>query len=246
MITPTTEDDGVHRNARSGSSRPSVREAIKWLSLVASFAAAILLNDVVLERQMGYLLSNHPQIVLNALAQAQSDRASASAIHMQQQLSANWGVLSQTHAYAVRFNGSQFTSRWVRIGEVATAKNLNLVATDYRCHFCKADRGAVDAMLRANPDRDYVFIEAAVLGPESIQLANETLRQAQHDEADYYAIHNRQFDAPPNSQGDQRGPLGVDLLKEQRQFLDTVGVFATPTYIRDGVIQSGALGVPDG
>jgi protein-disulfide isomerase len=225
----------------------AMRDALNTLWLVALFAAAIFFNDVVMERRMGNFLSTHPEIVLNALAQAQSQHANASATRMQQNLSAHWDVLSQTHAYAVRFNGSQFTSRLVRIGDVAKPKNLNLLVTDYRCGYCKADRTAVDALLRGNPNRDFVFIEAAILGPDSVELAKEALQRAQDGEADYYVIHNRQFDAPDgSSSSSEHGHTEDALLAEQKRFLEIVGVFATPTYIRDGVFRSGTIGTPDG
>src|ERR1700722_13225173 len=132
----------------------SLREVLSALGLTALLAAALFFNDFVMERRFGNFLSAHPEIVSNALANAQAQRAGASAERMQQQLAANWDVLSQTHAYAVRFDGSQFASRLVRIGDVATPKSLNLVATDYRCGYCKVDRAAVDALLKANPNRD--------------------------------------------------------------------------------------------
>lgn len=223
----------------------AVRDALSTLALAALFAAAIIVNDIVMEHRMVDFLSTHPEIISSAVSQAQSQRADASAARMQQQLTAHWDVLSQTRAYAVRFNGSQFTSRLVRIGDIATPKSLNLLATDYRCGYCRADRAAVDALLRANPNREFVFIEAAILGPDSVELAKAALRRAQSGEADYYVIHNRQFDAPAKSSS-EAGDAEVQLLTEQKRFLDIVGVFATPTYIRDGVFRSGTIGVPSG
>jgi hypothetical protein len=229
-----------------------VRNAMSVFWLAAIFAGALLLNDIFIERRMANVLTHHPEIVMNAVAYAESQRADTSAMLMQQKLTAHWDVLSQTHAYAVRFNGSEFTSRLVRIGDVATPKNLDLIATDYRCHFCKSDRIAVAALLRANPDRDFVFMEAAVLGPESIELASEVLQRAQKGEGDYYSIHNRAFDAPAKNAGRnestsvQNEYAEPELLAEQRKFLDIVGVFATPTYVRNGVFRSGTLGTPDG
>jgi hypothetical protein len=222
-----------------------VRNAMNVIWLAAIFAGALLLNDILMERRVANVLSKHPEIVMSAVAYAESQRADTSAALMQQKLTTHWDVLSQTHAYAVRFNGSEFKSRLVRIGDIATPRNLDLVATDYRCHFCKSDRAAVDALLKANPNHDFVFMEAAVLGPESIELASVALQRAQKGEADYYFIHNSQFDAQAGSSGGQGIPE-VALLAEQKRFLDIVGVFATPTYIRDGVVRSGTIGAPGG
>ena len=221
-----------------------VRDSLNTFWLAALFAAALLLNDVIIERRITNVLSNHPEIVLNAIAQAESQRSSATSTRMQQLLSAHWDVLSQTYAYAVRFNGSQFTSRLVRIADVATPQNLNLVATDYRCGYCKADRGAVDALLRSNLNRDFVFIEAPLLGAESGELAKDALWRAQHGQGDYYSIHNRQFDAPARTSSELQAYGDVTLLAEQQRFLDVIGAFATPIYVRDGVFRLGTIGTP--
>lgn len=223
-----------------------IRDALNTLGLVALFAGALFVNDLVLERRMGDYLSSHPQIVLSAMARAQAQAADATAEHMQQQLAAHWSVLSQTRAYAVRFDGTKFVSRLVRMGDIATPKSLNLVATDYRCHFCKGDRGAVDAMLRSRPNRDFLFVEAAVLGPESIELARDVLTRSQGGGEDYYLIHNRQFDVPSTGLKADGAKAEDAVLAEQKKFLEIVGVGATPTYIRDGVIRSGTLGTPEG
>lgn len=221
------------------------RDALNALCLAALFVAALLLNDTVMEWRMRTLLSQYPQVLMNSGAQGQSQHPNASAMDMQQSLVAHWGILSQTRAYAVRFNGSRFTSRQVRIAEVATPQNLNLIATDYRCHYCRGDRGAITALIKAHPNRDFVFIEAPVLGPESVELAKEALLRAQNDESDYYSIHNRMFDSPAATLADEAHG-NIELLTEQKRFIDTIGVFATPTYVLDGVFRLGTIGTSGG
>jgi hypothetical protein len=221
-----------------------IRDVLFIVGLVATLVAALIINDVVVERRVEAYLQDHPEIVTNIIAKANMRRSAASAALMHRTLQERWKELSTVHGYAVRFNGSQITSRLVRVADVATPNTLNLVATDYRCGYCKRDREAVDALLRANPDRDFVFIEAPLLGPESIELANQALLKAQRGDVDYYTIHNHQFDVPAKEIGAKEPD--IDLLAEQKRFLDTVGVFATPTYIRDGAFRSGALGTTPG
>lgn len=225
--------------------KTAVRDALNTIALTAGFAAALYVNDIIVERGVESDLLNRPEIVSKMVAQARLPQAAETGTRMQQALQAHWSEVSLTHVYAVRFDGSRFTSRLVHVADVATPKTLNLVATDYRCGYCKADRSSVDALLKANPNRDFVFIEAPVLGAASLQLAKEALLHAQHDEGDYYSIHNRQFDAP-TPVSSEHGHADVELLTEQKRFLDAVGIFATPTYVREGVFRSGAIGASGG
>jgi hypothetical protein len=218
-----------------------MRDAMSVLGLATLFSATLLVNDMVIERRLGTMLSNHPAFVVDAGTHSQ---AGESAARMQELLAMHWTELSRTRAFAVRFTGSRFVSRLVRLGEVATPKTLNLIATDYRCGFCKADRGAVDDMLRAHPNRDYVFIEAAVLGSESVERAKSALRRALGGQEDYYALHNRAFDAEPGD--DLRTSSDLDVLTEQERFLEAIGVAATPTYIREGIVRTGRMYSPLG
>jgi hypothetical protein len=217
-----------------------VRDVLTTLGLSAAFAGALFINDRLVERRVERDLLSRPDIATILGTATHSAQPVASGAHMQQILKLHWNELSQTRAYAVRFNGSTFTSRLVRISDVATPKTLNLVATDYRCGYCKADRGAVNAWLRENPNRDVVFIEAALLGPQSQELAKDALLRARYAGSEYYAIHNSEFDAIPKrlSNPDQKDS---DLLAEQRRFLDALGIFATPTYVRAGVFHFGTL-----
>jgi protein-disulfide isomerase len=222
----------------------SVRDVQITAALIGTFAAALLVNDAVVERRVESYWQDHPEIVADIISKANSRKSAATNALMGRTLHERWKDLSMVHAYAVRFNGSQFISRLVKMSEVATPNTLNLVITDYRCGYCKRDRDAVDTLLRANPNLDFVFIDAPLLGPDSANLAKDALLQAQRRDADYYAIHNKQFDAAPSADGAKQSD--IDVLEEQKHFLDTIGIFATPTYARGGTFQAGALGTTHG
>jgi protein-disulfide isomerase len=221
---------------------------MNWFGPLVVLAAVMLVNNIIVERQVESVLERRPDIMMKAFAAAKAKKTSDSVARMQSVLTAKWDVLSRTHAYAVRFDGSRFTSRLVRIDDVAKPNDLNLVVSDYRCTYCKADRDAISALMRAHPNQDFLFIEASILGPESLALAREALLQSRHDEADYYSIRYRLFDSNAPLPADTPGPEQDDanaMLAEQKQFLDTVGIFSTPTYVRDGVVRFGKIDVPE-
>jgi hypothetical protein len=227
----------------------TAHDIVGGLALAGLFGLVLLANDFFVERRIQHVLQAHPEIVTNAIGQDQERRATAMSAGMKHTLLSRWSDLSKTRVYAVRYNGKQFESRLARIADIAaTAGDLNLVATDYRCAYCRSDRHAVDAWLRSSPNQEVAFLEAPLLGPESAELAKEVLRRTQADGVDYYRIHNSEFERAGNAGTvTEKGSGVVDaLLAEQKRFAAAIGIFATPTYIRAGVVRSGAITHPAG
>src|SRR6266436_367052 len=104
-------------------------------------------------------------------------------------ITAHWDDISRISAYVVQFDGINFISRYVPISAVAaTPEDFNLVASDYRCGYCKADRKNVETLIRTHPHQNFVFMESAILGEESIKLAERVISEAHFNPQGYYAI----------------------------------------------------------
>lgn len=168
----------------------------------------------------------------------------------------NWGDVAATKAVAVSFENGGFQSAVVNIGEVATAARLDLVAFDYRCGYCRADVTALRDMIRDWPGRKFIFLEAAILGPQSLELAKLSLAAAKLGK--FPEAHEALFELSGNAGGDlterlaQR--LGMDAaalkaasvdaeqaLADHLRLAAVLGIRVTPTYILDGSPRIGAL-----
>jgi len=154
---------------------------------------------------------------------------------------AHWDDISQVSAYVVQFDGSSFISRQVQISAVAaTPSELNLVAMDYRCGFCKADQDNVEALMRAHPHHNFVFIESAILGPGSIKLAERAVSEASFNPQGYYAIHRRYLGGGVF----QTAPASADaqvLVQTHLRIASEIRINTTPTYIVAGVPHVGTI-----
>jgi len=217
------------------------KDWILGLYLAAVMLGILALNDYFISGRLEMRLATHPEIISNAISSAERRRAVEAKSSIHRNLATQWPRIANVKAFAVRYDGRRFTSRFVRVADVASEDNLNLVATDYRCGYCKADRQAVTALIQSHPNHDFVFVEAAILGSESIALATNVMWRATNDEQHYYDIHNRQFEdliqtAANSSDGFER------IIVQQKELLDDIGVTSTPTYIVSGIVHIGTLG----
>jgi protein-disulfide isomerase len=90
-----------------------------------------------------------------------------------------------------------YQSSLVKIGDVSTPANLNLIATDYRCGYCRADEPFVREMMRARPREKFIFIETAILGAKSRELAAISLGAAEL--GNYAEAHRALFELSSSS-----------------------------------------------
>ncbi len=217
------------------------RKAAGHLIGVAVLLLLVLyLNDLFVEQRLERYLVAHPEIVTRALAgQAAEKRASREA-DISRNLVTHWDDVAGTLAYAVQYDGHSFISRLVPISQVATSATLNLIATDYRCGYCKADRARVETLLKSHPHHEFVFLEAAVLGPESIRLAESALSEASREPLKYYGVHHRYFDAVQANTPSVE-PDAERLAKTHRDIAAEVGINGTPTYVLSGMSHIGTL-----
>jgi protein-disulfide isomerase len=154
----------------------------------------------------------------------------------------NWPQIADTEAFIVQYDGRNMLSRLAKIADIPQIKSVpNFVFTDYRCGFCKADRTAVTNLLKNHPGENFVFIETAILGQESVDLAEDAVSDATSQPSDYYAIHYRYFDKPSSH---PTNPLSaaVALVARHRELANSLGVTSTPTYVLSGIAHVGTLG----
>jgi len=201
----------------------------------------LLMNDVIVgHRLAGYLIA-HPEVISAALEARSASERSARERVLSDGVVSHWRQLAVTSAYVVQFDGHAFVSKWERVSDAASKpEQLNLIATDYRCGYCKADRIAVDELLRTHPERRFVFLEAAILGPDSVNLAERALEAARVHPDHYYSIH-RQFFEEAASVSTAVSPEISAAVSKHRNVAKLIGITSTPTYILSGVPHSGML-----
>ncbi len=175
-------------------------------------------------------------------------------------LAERWADVAGVRAAALSFADGDFRAALVEIGSVATAATLNLVASDYRCGYCRADAPALRDLIRGRLGQPFVFLEAAILGPPSLELAKLSLAAAALGR--FPEAHDALFELSRDAAGDglagrlaQRldidaatlaaaGPESARLLDDHLRLADLLGIRVTPTYVLDGRPRLGGLTRP--
>lgn len=224
------------------------------LAAVAVGAAGTALDGRVHRRLRELFMSEEELAAARAEARAEWRREQEDALAGR--LAARWSDVAAVKAAALTFAAGGFRATLVEIGSVATAATLNLVASDYRCGYCRADAPALRNLIRDRPDRPFIFLEAAVLGPPSLELAKLSLAAAAlgrfaeaHD-----ALFELSRDAGDGLAGRLAQRLDVDaaalvaagaesarLLDDHLRLVDLLGIRVTPTYVLDGRPRIGVL-----
>ncbi|HEV8694921.1 MAG TPA: hypothetical protein VGQ93_12180 [Lysobacter sp.] len=171
-------------------------------------------------------------------------------------IAANWRTVANTTAVAMSYEHGAYQSSLVKIGGVATPANLNLIATDYRCGYCRVDEPLVREMMRARPGEKFIFIESAILGTKSRELAAISLGAAEL--GNYAEAHRALFELSSGSVSgaiDRLAPLlGTDsatlsaashdaarILDEHMILAALLEIKVTPTYVLDGQPRIGVM-----
>jgi len=215
----------------------SKQDVLQIAAVLVLIVALLGVNDLLVERNVERYLVSHPEVLTRVLKQNQANERRAAAAKIRQNLLDHWSEIATVRAYSVFYNGNNITSQLIKISDVANPGNLNLIATDYRCVYCKGDRDAVERLLKSSPNVRFIFIEAAVLGSESRELAEAALSSA--DNENYYQVHYRMFDGGvlPATVSDS----AVQLASSHRQLAELLGIGSTPLYVLRGEVHIGSI-----
>jgi hypothetical protein len=171
-------------------------------------------------------------------------------------ISENWAAVANSTAVVMFFDHGAYHSSVMRIGDIARPETLNLIATDYRCGYCRAEEPLVRDMMRANPGRKFIFLEAAILGNRSREFAAVALGAAKL--GNYATAHQALFELSSGSMTDAIGRLaaaiGTDratliaaskdagsVLEQHIALAALLQITVTPTYVIQGVPRIGTL-----
>jgi protein-disulfide isomerase len=224
------------------------------LAAVAVGVAGGSLDGRVRRRLRELFMSEEEIADARAEARAEWRREQESALAGR--LAERWTDVAGVRAAALSFADGGFRAALVEIGSVATAATLNLVASDYRCGYCRADAPALRDLIQDRPGQPFVFLEAAILGPPSLELAKLSLAAAAlgrfaeaHD-----ALFELSRDAGDGLAGRLAQRLDIDaaalaavgsesarLLADHLRLADLLGIRVTPTYVLDGRPRIGVL-----
>ncbi|MGE0116746.1 MAG: DsbA family protein [Dongiaceae bacterium] len=224
------------------------------LAAIAVGAAGGSLDGRVRRRLRELFMSEEEIAAARAEARAEWRREQESALGGR--LAGRWAEVAGVRAATLSFADGGFRAALVEIGSVATVATLNLAASDYRCGYCRADAPALRDLIRERPGRPFVFLEAAILGPPSLELAKLSLAAAtlgKFPEA-HEALFELSRDAGDGLAGRlaQRldidaaalaaaGPESARLLEDHLRLADLLGIRVTPTYVLDGRPRIGVL-----
>jgi hypothetical protein len=209
-------------------------------AVLAVFLGVIAVYDFFTEQRFEKYLGMHPTALTHAISPNEQASHTVPKDRISVNLRQQWPRVGATYAYAVRFDGRQFRSRLVKFSDVATPATLNLIATDYRCGSCQRDVENVSALIRSRPEQDFLFLEASILGPDSVRLSEAVIQRSASD--DFYAVHNRAFSHLPSTLAPP-SLSAIELVERHHHVAESLGIKGTPTYIIDGKVQVGSLTV---
>jgi hypothetical protein len=171
-------------------------------------------------------------------------------------VASNWRIVADTTAVVVYFERGEYRSSLAKIGDVSTPSSLNLIATDYRCVYCRADEPLVMEMIRSRQGEKFVFVETAKLGAKSRDLAMISLGAAKL--GDYAKARRMLFELSSGSINgviDRLAPLletdaailaaasrdAESMVEEHLKLSILLGIKVTPTYVLNGRPRVGVL-----